>query len=187
MPPKRRYPNYTQLRRSARHLHYPSRPANPSSGPSSTPRMKLQTKPHTSYPPSNTDPLSNTDLIPVSPPPSLTEASLSAENMAQEIGQQTSKLSTDTKTALLEMLKSQNEKQNCELRHFIAQSLKESSNKLRSELKSDLSEIVEQQRKDWVSFKHDIDVKFRKSRKKSVLPRLRTKKGLRHSTRLSRK
>lgn len=69
-----------------------------------------------------------------------------------------SKLSHDKDSiTLLETLRSQNEIQNRELRAFIAETLSENATKLRVELRSDLNDIIENQKKEWASFKGEID------------------------------
>lgn len=63
--------------------------------------------------------------------------------------------------SMFEALKSQNEIQNRDLRQFIADSLNENATKLRNELRSDLNEMIENQKKECASFKRDVDCKLK--------------------------
>lgn len=64
-------------------------------------------------------------------------------------------------SALLEVVKTQNETLKNDLRDFISSSLSDNATKLRNELRSDLNEVIENQKKEWALYKRDVDHKLK--------------------------
>lgn len=110
------------------------------------------TDPSTVYHPVGKDSFDVTEL----------EMSQSKSESKQELHQETQISGEASSFSMINALKSQNEAMSFDLRQFISDSLKENSVKLRSELRSVLNEIIENQRKEWAAFKHEIDCKIAK-------------------------